>query len=55
MRDIQVADGSAAAQSSAEFGYPVDAAVMQSRIEMLDRNLRTVLVACFNGRRDRMD
>jgi GNAT superfamily N-acetyltransferase len=49
VRDIQVADASAAAQLSAQFGYAVDAAVMQRRIETLDRNLRAVLVACSNG------
>ncbi len=49
VREIQVVDASAAAQLSAQFGYPVDAAEMQKRIEALDRNLRAVLVACSNG------
>jgi GNAT superfamily N-acetyltransferase len=49
VRNIQVADACAAAQLSAQFGYPVDAAVMQRRIQTLDSNIRTVLVACSNG------
>ena len=49
MRDIQDADASAASQLSAQFGYPVDAVVMQRRIQELDRNLRAVLVACSDG------
>jgi GNAT superfamily N-acetyltransferase len=46
VREIQVTDAAAAAQLSAQFGYPVDATVMQTRIQLLDRNLRAVLVAC---------
>lgn len=49
VRPIEIADASAAAQLSAQFGYPVDAAVMQRRIQTLDRNFRAVLVACVNG------
>ena len=48
VRDIGVADASRVAQLSAQFGYPVDAAVMQKRIQTLDRNRRAVLVACSN-------
>jgi GNAT superfamily N-acetyltransferase len=50
VRRIQVSDASEAARLSAQFGYPVDAAVMQSRIEALDGNCRAVLVACIDDR-----
>lgn len=49
VREIQVADAFAAAQLSAQFGYPADAAVMERRIQTLDRSVRAVLVACSNG------
>ena len=49
VRHIENADAAAAAQLSAQFGYPVDVPVMRRRIETLDRDRRAVLAACVDG------
>jgi GNAT superfamily N-acetyltransferase len=49
LREIESADAEAAAKLSAEFGYPVDPAVMKQRIQSLARESQTVIVACQRG------
>ncbi len=49
MREIESADAAAAAALSAQFGYPVDPAVMVERIQRLPHERHTVLVACHEG------
>lgn len=49
VRHMEAGDACAAANLSAQFGYPVDSVVMRERIERLDRGVRAVLVACFDG------
>lgn len=49
LREIESADAEAAAGLSAQFGYPVDAAVMRQRIQSLARESHTVIVACEGG------
>ncbi len=46
IRPIQPSDAPAAAHLSAQFGYPVDPAVMEQRIRGLDPS-RAVFVACL--------
>jgi PhnO protein len=49
LREIESADAEAAAGLSAQFGYPVDPAVMGQRIQNLARESRTAIVACEGG------
>lgn len=48
LRDIEVGDAATAAELSAQFGYPVNKAVMEERIQRLTRHSHTVIVACHH-------
>jgi GNAT superfamily N-acetyltransferase len=49
LREVEAEDAAAAAELSAQFGYPVEADEMRRRIAGLKPGVRAVFVACADG------